>query len=77
MNEPITFRKSPDDVALFAAKLDGMIKAARQNILDAEVLFATKRAELLAQLDDLEADARRRMPELQAMLARLTLMRDG
>lgn len=66
-----------NEVPAYVAKLDSMIVAARKNILDAEVMFATKRAELLAQLDDLDADQRRRMPELQAMLIRLTTMRDG
>lgn len=79
MNEPISLKSIADrnEVPAYVAKLDSMIVSARKNILDAEVMFATKRAELLAALDDLNADARRRLPELQAMLERLMLMRDG
>lgn len=79
MNDTISLRSIVDrnEVSAYAGQLDRMIAAARKNILDAEVMFATKRAELLAQLDDLDADARRRMPELQAMLSRLQMMRDA
>lgn len=79
MNEPLNLKAIVDrnEVSAYAGKLDAMIAQARKNILDAELMFTTKRAELINALDDLDADARRRMPELQAMLARLTMMRDS
>jgi hypothetical protein len=79
MNDTATIRSIVDrsDVGTYVNQLDRMIVAARKNILDARIMFATKRANLLAQLDDLDADARRRVPELQRMLDRLTAMRDS
>jgi hypothetical protein len=65
------------EVQAYANRLETMINQARKNVLDAEVSYATRRAELVHALDDLEAEARRRIPELQAMVMRLVAMRDG
>jgi hypothetical protein len=65
------------EVDAFLAGAQRYIEQQRKRLLDTQLDYTSRRASLLAQLSDLDAEFQRRMPELEAQLQRMLAMRDS